>query len=335
MPRADALALVIGGEPCIGSLAGRLAELARASSDAAIAELAVLQHGVVARAQLVALGIGPRAIEHRLAGGRLHRIHRGVYAVGHTVLTAKGRWLAAVLASGAGAVLSYRSAAALWDVRAASGATIDVTAARGRRGRPGIRLHCDRLAPDEVTVVDGIPVTTVPRTLLDLAAVVDRGGLERAATRAEQLRLSDPLSLGDLVARHRRRPGTPALRELLAAGRVGGAATRSELESRFLALLDRLPLPRPEVNLPIELGDRWIEADFAWPGERLIVELDGRATHATVAAFESDRARDRAAAVAGWRVIRVTWRQLHDGPRGLARDLERLLGSPAPQAAIS
>jgi hypothetical protein len=174
------VAHVIGGKVGGGSLDPALAKLAVASVDAAIAEVAEAQHGVAARAQLVELGVGARAIEHRLAMGRLHRIHRGVYAVGHRTLSAKSRWMAAVLACGEGSALSYRSAGPLWGVRLSSRTAIEVTTRPGRRPRPGIELHYDRLADDEVTVVDGIPVTTVARTLLDLACVLDRDRLERA-----------------------------------------------------------------------------------------------------------------------------------------------------------
>src|SRR3954447_7604269 len=137
--------------------------------DAAIAALAERQHGVVGRAQLLAAGVSARAIEHRLATRRLHRVHRGVYAVGHPVLSMRGHWTAGVLAAGPGAVLSHRAAAALWAIRA--GSTIEVIAPTRRR-RPGIVIHCAALAADEYTVRDGIAVTTVARTILDLAAVV-------------------------------------------------------------------------------------------------------------------------------------------------------------------
>jgi hypothetical protein len=293
--------------------------------DRLIAELAERQHGVVARAQLLDLGLGRRAIEHRLDAGRLHRVLRGVYAVGHVVLSAEGRYMAAVLAGGRGAVLSHRAAASVWGLRASARALPEITVARWRKPPRGIELHQARLPGDEVTALRGIPVTTPPRTLLDLAAVVEPQQVERAVGEAEIRRLTDPLTLDDLVGRYPRRPGVPVIKAILAASRFGATVTRSELEDRFLTFLDAAGLPRPEVNSDIQVRGRWIEADCVWRARRLIVELDGRAVHATTQAFERDRARDRALQAAGWRVVRVTWRQLHDDPDALAADLRGLL----------
>jgi very-short-patch-repair endonuclease len=269
--------------------------------------------------------LGEGAIDVRLAAGRLHRLHRGVYAVGHQVLADEGRWMAAVLAGGAGAALSHKAAAALWSIRPTQSPGIEVTIPRKVGSRPGLRFHHSYLPADEVTVHAGIPVTTVPRTLFDLAAVVPAGQLRRAVNEAELRRLWDPLSLADLLARHPRRPGAAAIR---AALRVGARITRSELEDRFLDFLRRTRLPAPATNVPLWLGSRWIEADCVWRQQRLVVELDGYATHRTRAAYESDRARDRALTAAGWRVVRVTWRQLHEEPAALARDLRAALGRP-------
>src|SRR3954469_24186100 len=147
-------------------------------ADALIAALADRQHGVVARRQLVALGLSARAIEHRLERGRLHLLHRGVYAVGHRVLSQRGWWMAAVLAAGPGAVLSHRSAAALWGIRPTARARIEVTTPKRLHSRPGLHAHCAVLPPDEMTTYQGIPVTTAPRTLLDLAAVIPSNELD-------------------------------------------------------------------------------------------------------------------------------------------------------------
>jgi REase_MTES_1575 len=200
-----------------------------------------------------------------------------------------------------------------------------VIVARKVRSRATIQVHHAALEPDEVTVQHDLPVTTPPRTLLDLAAVLGARDVRRAAEQAETLRLTDTLSLGDVVARHPHRPGAARLRALLAREQLGATITRSELEQRFLAFLDDHDLPRPGVNVPLALADRTIEADCLWPAHRLIVELDGHASHATTRAFERDRARDRVLQAAGWRVIRITWRQLHQEPRALAADLRRLL----------
>jgi very-short-patch-repair endonuclease len=303
------------------------------TADRAITELADRQHGVVGRAQLLDLGVGSRAIEHRLEKGRLHTIHRGVYAVGHRALVADARWMAAVLAAGPGAALSHRSAAALWGIRPSARPVIEVTAARRARPGRGIQPHRGRLPDDEVTTVVGIPVTTVPRTLLDIAAVLPRHQVERAINEAEVRRLGDPLPLAVLLARYPCRRGVAVARAILDDSRIGSTITRSELEERFLAFLIDHRLPRPEVNANIRIGNRSIECDFAWPRQSLIAELDGQAFHATTATFERDRARDRALNVAGWRVVRITWLQLHVEATALAADLRRLLGLRASATA--
>jgi predicted transcriptional regulator of viral defense system len=295
-------------------------------SDELIARLADRQHGVVARRQLLALGLSPDAIDHRVALGRLHVLHRGVYAVGHRALTREGHWMAAVLVGGEGAVLAERTAAASWGIRATAAAGVHIFAPRQLRPRRGIRAHEVRLAPDEVTTHHGIPVTTPARTLLDLAAVLTEHQLTRAAERAEALRLTSPTSLEALVARYPNRPGTPAIRRLLDDNRIHATTTRSNLERRFLSLLDAENLPRPLVNEAIHLNQTTnFEVDFTWRAHGLIVELDGWQTHSTRAAFERDRARDRALQAHGWRVVRVTSRQLQNEPRQIAAALRALL----------
>ena len=299
--------------------------------DEAIGELAARQYGVVDRSQLVALGLSLDAIDHRVARGRLLRLHRGVYAVGHRSVTREGVWLAAVLAAGPAAVLSHRSAGALWGIRSSSSSRIDVTAPRERR-RPGVTVHRAKLPPDETTLHRAIPVTTPARTLLDLAALLAAHRLARAAERAEALRLTSPTTLTELVDRYPGRPGTPKLRRLLEDHRIVPTTTASELERRFLTFLDAFELPRPLVNESLDPGTT---PDFRWPQQRLIVELDGFETHGTRQAFERDRARDRALTAQGWRVARVTQRQLEANPEELAGELRQILRSattaaPAP-----
>src|SRR3954462_11722777 len=180
------------------------------SVDDAIAALAARQHGLVSHAQLGELGVGDGAIKHRVAVGRLHRIHRGVYAVGHRALRREAWWMAAVLAAGPGAALSHRSAAELWGVRNGSRARIDVSAARHRRSTTRLELHCVAMHDDEITLHSGIPVTTPARTLLDLAAVVAEQQLKHAFQEAEIRRLASPTSLDSLLARYPARKGTRA-----------------------------------------------------------------------------------------------------------------------------
>ena len=234
--------------------------------------------------------------------------------------------MAAVLAGGPSAVLSHRSAAALWGIRASARARIEVTTAPPRRSRREIQVHGAVRAADEVTIVSGIPVTTASRTLLDLAAVATPRQVAGALAEAEVLRLADAVSLAALVSRHRGRPGVAEIRRLLERGRVDAAITRSELEDRFLELLESKGLPRPQVNRSLRLSTgRFVEADCVWEEPRLVVELDGYASHGTRTAFERDRARDRALQATGWRIVRVTWRQLHEQPGAVARELRALV----------
>ncbi|HVS28036.1 MAG TPA: DUF559 domain-containing protein [Solirubrobacteraceae bacterium] len=206
---------------------------------------------------------------------------------------------------------------------------VEVTAPRRRRLGRAVTAHNHSLAADEITTVRNIPVTTLPRTLLDLAAVVPTRQVERAANEAEVRRLGDPSSLADLVERHPRCRGVGAIKAILANSRLGFEITRSELEGRFRDVLVAAGLPAPELNAPLFVAGRWIECDCVWRAHGLVIELDGRAAHGTAAAFERDRARDRALHTAGWRVVRITWRQLHDDRAKLAADLRRLLQTPS------
>jgi AbiEi antitoxin C-terminal domain len=207
-----------------------------------------------------------------------------------------GAWMAAVLAGGDGAVLSHRSAAALWGIRDTDRSRIELTVPRHRRGRPRVEYHQIVLPPDEVTRHRGIPVTNPARTLLDLAAILTAQQLEHALNEAEIRRLTSPLPLDALVARHPGRKGIAAITRALDNQRqTGETITKSEFERRFLALLDAHAIPRPSTNTP--LGP--YEPDAVWTHERLVVELDSYPIHTTRRAFERDRARDRALQAAG------------------------------------
>lgn len=236
-------------------------------------------------------------------------------------MTSYGRWTAAVLACGPGALLSHRSAAALWGLRADGRLRVDVTAPRSRHVRRGIDLHrTRRLEPADRAAIDGIPVTALARTLLDLAAVLPGHDVERVLERAEMRQLID----GTLVETIRRnaigRRGARMLLRSLGA-QNGPSLTRSQLERRFLALCTRHRLPAPHVNVIIE----GLEVDAVWPDRRLVVELDGHAYHGTRAAFERDRERDAALQVAGYRVVRFTHRHLNHDPAKVIRTLRSLL----------
>jgi very-short-patch-repair endonuclease len=293
--------------------------------DVALANLAERQHGVVTLGQLRSLGLTASGVRDRAVRGRLHRVHRGVYSVGHPLLTGRGRLMAAVLACGHDAVLSHRSAAGWWGLRPDSRRQVDVTLPRRTRGRTGIDVHATAtLRPEDVTVHDGVPCTSVARTLLDLAEVVDRRGVERAVEQAEVLRLYDGNAMEEVLARAAGRRGAEILRRLAPA--PGPGLTASELEERFLALCRTAALPQPEVNAWLALGDGTIKADFLWRAERLLVETDGHASHGTRGAFERDRRRDQQLVVAGFRVVRFTWRQVAAEPDLVSATVGALLG---------
>jgi hypothetical protein len=272
----------------------------------ALSELAARQWGVVSLAQLRALGLSSDAVERRARSGRLHRMHRGVYAVGHTRLGREGRWLAAVLAYGPGAVLSHRSAASHWDLLDTQQTRIDVTAPRGRHGTPGIRLHTSRsLDARDTTSHEAVPITTVARTLLDLAATARSHELERALAQAMYLRVYDHRAITAVVARSNGHRGTAVLTQATA---LEPKVTRSRWEVRMLKLVRDHGLPVPLTNEPFHAPDHGeCKPDFHWPAHRLIVETDGWHAHGTRAAFESDRAKDAALTAAGFRVVRFTW----------------------------
>jgi putative AbiEi antitoxin of type IV toxin-antitoxin system/uncharacterized protein DUF559 len=300
--------------------------------EAAIAWLAERQHGVVALAQLVAIGLSARGVRDRVATGALHRIHRGVYAVGRPSLTPKGHRMAAVLACGPGAVLSHRSAAALWGLRTSGRARIDITAP-GRAGRRLVSIdahHSATLTSRDITSVNGIPCTTVARTLLDLAEVVPRRQVEWALNEAEVQQRLDGRALDDVLARSNGRRGARVISSILAEPFTGQKLTKRELEERCLALCDRAGIPRPDVNIRVALEDGEApEVDFLWRRQRLIVETDSWTFHRTRRAFERDRERDQRLMLAGYRVVRLTWRQILDEP---AR-IEAMIGTLVAVAA--
>jgi predicted transcriptional regulator of viral defense system len=286
----------------------------------ALAELARRQWGVVSRAQLTTLGLGRGAIERRLRAGRLRRVHRGVYAIGGAALPGEGRHLAAVLACGEGAVLSHVSAAVHWGLLTYEPAEPHVTAPESRAGAPGIRLHRTRsLDARDTSTHRGIPITTLARTLLDLAATAPRNHLEHAIGQALRNQLYDQRAIDDVLHRHRSRRGTRALRRATADD---PAFTRSELERRFRALCRRAGLPRPLSNVVVADADGHPhEVDFFFPAHRLVVETDGWRDHGTRVAFERDRAKDAALVAAGLLVLRFTKRQIRHDPDTVAERL--------------
>ena len=285
------------------------------------ARLAARQFGVLSVAQLRELGVERGAVGKAVRAGRLHRVHHGVYALGHTVLRVEGHRLAAVLACGPGAVLSHRSAASHWGLLATDQVGIDVTAPRSRQGVPGIRLHTSRsLDAQDTTRHEGIPITTVHRTLLDLAATARDDQLERALAQAMYLQLYDQRAIDDVIARSNGHRGTNVLKE---ATKQEPQITKSAWEIRMLRLVRSARLPEPICNRPLHAPDHGeCKPDFYWPAHNLIVETDGWEAHRTLAAFRSDRAKDAALTAAGYRVLRFTW-DIHDAT--ILRRLNALL----------
>jgi very-short-patch-repair endonuclease len=286
-------------------------EPGRPHLDQVIAELAARQHGVVGRAQLLAAGASSEAIRHRLARDRLHPVYRSVYSVGHPLLPL-ARYMAAVLACGAGAVVSHRDAATLWGLLPVGAGAIEVTTPRlGKRRVSGISVKRSRRLPnDETTTRDRIPCTTVARTLIDLAGCESPRRLRRALEQSLVLGVFDLTATSVALDRARGRRGTGTLRGVLAEIRGEPALTRRELERRFLELVRAAALPLPVVNAVVA-GH---EVDFHWPAHRLVIETDGRATHGHALAFHRDRGRDLDLELAGWHVLRVTWRQVVEEP---------------------
>jgi very-short-patch-repair endonuclease len=228
--------------------------------------------------------------------------------------------MAAVLALGPGALLSHRSAAALWGLRQ-DGWKTDITVPAQKRDRRFVRVHRAKLHPDEITREDGIPVTTVARTLLDLAPVLDEDQLLKTIEESERRQLFDLRAVEAVLTRAGHRPGTPALRTVLAEYR-DPPPTRSDLERAFLALLRTTDLPEPHVNVRVE----GFEVDALWPRSRLVVELDGRGYHSSPRAFEADRARDAVLQRAGYRVVRITHHRLRADPAGVLELLGAMAG---------
>jgi predicted transcriptional regulator of viral defense system len=301
--------------------------------DRVVTDLAARQHGVVGRQQLEAAGLSPRMLRTRAGDGRLLVLHRGVYAVGHAQLRPEGRWLAAVLACGPGALLSHRSAAALHGLRPANASRIEVSTVWHRASSPGIRVHGRRrLAPEDGAVVRGVPVTTVERTLVDLAEVLRPEQLLQALGAAEEARSADVHAIERALARVRGRPGRghAAMRAALDEMRArGGDRTRSDMEELFLALVARAGLPRPRTNVWFPAPDGGgVEVDAVWRSERVAVELDSWRHHRGRDAFQRDRTKGNALTLEGWTVLRFTWADVRTRPAHVAATVTRALAPP-------
>jgi very-short-patch-repair endonuclease len=284
-----------------------------------VAALAARQHGVVSHSQLIELGYTAAAIKSQVQRGRLHRVFRGVYAVGHPSLPLLGRTHAAVLAYQPHSALSYRSATEHWGMSRASRYVIDVTVI-GRRvaGQRGINVHFTRAA--DVVIHDGIPVTSVERTLLDYAEVVSPRWLERAWDQAERRELLDLDKLNDLLTRSPGRRGLRPLSELIATARAP-EPTKSELEDMLRDICRAADLPEPAFNASVA-GE---EVDAYWAGHRFVVELDGWENHRTRADRERDLLKEERIKLAGYEFMRFSYRRLRDHPDEVAEVLRKYL----------
>jgi hypothetical protein len=296
-----------------------------APQELALMDLATRQHDVVAHRQLIALGFGPDAIGYRVRSGRLFRLYEGVYAVGRPRVTRRGRWMAAVLACGPGAVLSYRDAADLWQLLTSNALIIDVSApGRSRNRRPGLRVHRPRrLDPEDVTLVDGIPVTTVARTIVDLAASLSLERLTLIWDAAERRCVFDLNDLRAVRARSTGRRGLQKIDALIAQARPLPPKSRTQLERDGYDLFESAPdIPNPSVNA-------WIagmEVDLAWRDQKVVVELDHEEWHAkTRAQRERDNARDARLQIADHKILRVSDFRLTTDPAGILNDVGALL----------
>ena len=287
-----------------------------------MAELAERQYGVVSIRQLERkLGYSRKAVQRDVASGRLHPLHRGVYAVGHRLVSDHGRCLAAVLACGPDALLSHRSAAWLWGVTRYGPAPLHVTSGIPRKPRPPIRLHHSRiLIADDRAFEDRIPATALPRTLLDCAAELPLSPLRRMLERTEERKLFDLGPIEDLLQRTGRHRGRRPLRRAIALYEPV-PFTRSGFERRFFEAVLGAGLPRPATNF-VEAG---FELDVYWPEQRFAVELDTYATHGTNAAFERDHLRDEDLVLAGIEMIRVTDVRFHREPKAVLARVGMLL----------
>jgi very-short-patch-repair endonuclease len=252
-----------------------------------------------------------------VAAGRLQVVHPGVYAVEHAMRTVEGAWMAAVLAAGKGALLSHTAAAAAWDLRRTSSGLIEVTAcSRSRRRLGGVVVHQTRsFHADEVARVDGIPATSVARTLLDSAAVLPLRQVARMLEQAERLRLFDLRAIDELLGRSRGRHGVKLLRVAIAAVEGEPPRVNSDWERAFLDFCEDHGLPKPQLNAIVE----GYEVDALWKDQKLIVELDSYSFHRHRTAFEDDRRKDGTLQLAGYIVLRITWRRFETEPEELAR----------------
>lgn len=296
-----------------------------------LAALAYRQHGVVTIRQLRHLGYSHSSVEKAVFAGRLHRLHRGVYAVGHTNLSLHGRCLAAVLASGPCSLLSHYSAGWLLGLISTRPIPIHVTTPIPRKRRGAVRIHHSRtFIGEDGAIEEGIPVTSVARTSLDLAAVLRFRSLRRLIRRSEELHVFDLADFSSVLDRNRGHRGAVPLSRAIAVYEPP-RFTRSELEREFLRLAEQAGLPQSVTAFNV-VG---YELDVYWPDLRFAVEIDVYATHGGHESFEEDRRRDEDLKLAGVELTRVTGRRLEREPQQVVDRIRRLLDQRRRQLAAS
>jgi very-short-patch-repair endonuclease len=284
-----------------------------------VARVAARQDNVIAREQLIAAGLGRGAIDHRVRVSWMQRLHHGVYLIGPAPPTPMARTRAAAIACGDDAVISHRSAAVLFGLLPDRGGDVDVTVVgRNAHRQAGIVIHrVSAIARQDVTSVRGLRVTSIARTICDLAATESRDDVMRAFQEALYRRVVTPRALAAVLAREPRRKGAPVIHSLIDDPRM----TRSQRERLLLKLIDQAQLPKPVSNVHVH-GHL---VDVFWPDERLILEFDGWGAHGHRMAFEKDRKRDQVLLAAGYRVVRVTDRQLLEEPMAVIARIAQAL----------
>ncbi len=298
--------------------------------DRRIHAFAAARHFVLGHAELAELGVSREAVRVRVADGRLHRLHRGVFAVGRRPINQLGRWRAAVLAYAPDTFLSHCSAAALRDLTEAR-RPVDLIASRpGLRSRKGMRIHHASLTPFEADEVDGIPVTSLARTLLDVAATEDELTLRRVYERAERLQILDLTPIRQLLSLRRGHRGAGRLRALITYDPTAAAAAISELERLYLDLLRDFGLPTPQVNV---LVDGYL-VDCYWPEADVVVELDSYEFHGDREAFERDRAKLANLRRARHEAVQFTYRQVTARRDWVAETTGHLIAAARPQRSL-
>jgi Protein of unknown function (DUF559) len=279
-----------------------------------LANLAARQYGIVTRDQLTELGYTDRMIDHALQTGRLQAWHRNVFAVGHGGLSPHGLCMAAVMFRGEGALISYQSAVWLWGLERRLEIPVNVSVRWRGHSQDAIGLHhCPALRGEDLSKTEGLPVTAVPRTLLDYASTAKQYRLEAAIDRADRLDLLDPAAIDRITDEVRGHRGRRRLQGAIEIYRETGF-TRSGGENRMLSALADAGIPRPAVNLFIE----GYELDFYWERERFAVELDSWEHHRSRRSFEADRKRQEELAMAGIEIIRITGTRLKHEPHQVA-----------------